>query len=219
MNEKVLKTLNHGKKFYDRPWNDPGPRKGHEKEEYEREAAKPLLKAIVLDFITVSHIDLTGMQALVDTRKQIERWADRSIEFHFANILSPWIRRALIAGGFGLAIDDYQSHEPLIHEQTPAMPQFGDDLTSGAEGEHAIVSHYAVGDTESGFTKKRTRSSVDKSGASTSDDEGITGQSSGLGEFVVDMFGVSPETPFFHFDLADAVRAAEASAKRTAKSS
>lgn len=34
----------------DRAWNDPGPRRGHEAEEAEREARKSLLKAVVLDF-------------------------------------------------------------------------------------------------------------------------------------------------------------------------
>lgn len=34
----------------DRPWNDPGPRRGHEAEELARHADKPILKAIVLDF-------------------------------------------------------------------------------------------------------------------------------------------------------------------------
>lgn len=37
----------------DRPWNDPGPKPGHEAEEFAREQAKPLLKAIVVDFSTV----------------------------------------------------------------------------------------------------------------------------------------------------------------------
>lgn len=27
-----------------------------------------------------SHIDTTGVQALVDTRNEVERWADRSVE-------------------------------------------------------------------------------------------------------------------------------------------
>jgi sodium-independent sulfate anion transporter 11 len=48
-----------------------------------------------------SQVDTTSIQALVDTRDQIERWADHPVEFHFASILSPWIRRALVAGGFG----------------------------------------------------------------------------------------------------------------------
>lgn len=42
-----------GVSLSDRPWNDPGPRRGHEAEEYAKDASKPLLKAIVLDFSTV----------------------------------------------------------------------------------------------------------------------------------------------------------------------
>ena len=34
----------------------------------------------------------------------MERWTDRPVEFHFATILSPWIRRALVAGGFGTGL-------------------------------------------------------------------------------------------------------------------
>jgi solute carrier family 26 (sodium-independent sulfate anion transporter), member 11 len=48
-----------------------------------------------------SQVDTTSIQALVDTRDQIERWTDHPVEFHFASILSPWIRRSLVAGGFG----------------------------------------------------------------------------------------------------------------------
>ncbi|TFY76919.1 hypothetical protein EWM64_g7091 [Hericium alpestre] len=84
----------------DRQWNDPGPPRGA-KSETEENLSKPLLHAIVLDFSTVSQIDTTAVQALIDTRNEIERWTDRPVEFHFATILSPWIRRALVAGGFG----------------------------------------------------------------------------------------------------------------------
>ena len=48
-----------------------------------------------------SQVDTTSVQALVDTRDTIERWADHPVEFHFATILSPWIRRSLVAAGFG----------------------------------------------------------------------------------------------------------------------
>ncbi|KAK7693191.1 hypothetical protein QCA50_002757 [Cerrena zonata] len=84
----------------DRPWNDPGPKPGQD--ENEENLKKPLLKAIVLDFTAVSQIDTTGIQSLVDTRNEVERWTDSPVEFHFATILSPWIRRALVAGGFGI---------------------------------------------------------------------------------------------------------------------
>jgi solute carrier family 26 (sodium-independent sulfate anion transporter), member 11 len=37
----------------------------------------------------------------MDTRQEVERWTNHPVKFHFATILSPWIRRCLIAGGFG----------------------------------------------------------------------------------------------------------------------
>ena len=65
----------------------------------------------------VATIDTTGIQSLVDTRRQINRYADREVEFHFAHITSPWVRRALIAGGFGAG-------KPLkeIIEVAPVVP-------------------------------------------------------------------------------------------------
>jgi sodium-independent sulfate anion transporter 11 len=89
----------------DRPWNDPGPKRGAT-DDASTDAAKPRVSAIVLDFSGVSNIDTTGVQALVDTRNEVERWADAPVPFHFATILSPWIRRALVAGGFGGASAD-----------------------------------------------------------------------------------------------------------------
>lgn len=65
----------------------------------------------------VATIDTTGVQSLVDTRRQINRYADREVEFHFAHITSPWVSRALIAGGFGTG-------KPLkeIIEVAPVVP-------------------------------------------------------------------------------------------------
>lgn len=65
----------------------------------------------------VATIDTTGIQSLVDTRRQINKYTDREVEFHFANIISPWVRRALIAGGFGTG-------KPLkeIVEIAPVVP-------------------------------------------------------------------------------------------------
>lgn len=85
----------------DRPWNDPGPKKGEQTLQAEENSNLPLLRAVVLDFSAVANIDTTGVQNLIDARKEVEKWADAHVEFHFAGILSPWIRRALIAGGFG----------------------------------------------------------------------------------------------------------------------
>lgn len=67
-------------KLSDRPWNDPGPARGHEHDADEEMAKRPLLHAIVLDFSGVSNIDTTGVQALIDTRNEVERWADTAVE-------------------------------------------------------------------------------------------------------------------------------------------
>lgn len=95
---------------------DIGPRAGYDAETIARDK-RPVLRAVILDMSAVSTIDTTGIQSLVDTRRQINKYADREVEFHFANIISPWVRRALIAGGFG-------SGKPLkeLVEIAPVVP-------------------------------------------------------------------------------------------------
>jgi len=68
----------------DRSWNDPGG-----KLDSFAATSKPQMHAVVFDLSTISHIDTAGMQSLIDTRNQVERWADRPVEFHFTNIYSP----------------------------------------------------------------------------------------------------------------------------------
>ncbi|KAJ2449921.1 hypothetical protein EV183_004614 [Coemansia sp. RSA 2336] len=82
----------------ERPWNDPGPR---HKTESDVDPSLPVLRAIVLDFTGVSHVDVTSLQNLVDVRKQLDRYADTSVAWHFVGVKSPWARRGLLASGFG----------------------------------------------------------------------------------------------------------------------
>lgn len=85
-------------KSQDRPWNDAGKR--HETNE---EDSRPTLKAIVLDFSSVNNIDVTSVQALIDTRKQLDRYsAPNTVDWHFANITNRWTKRGLVAAGFGI---------------------------------------------------------------------------------------------------------------------
>ncbi|KAH8925190.1 SulP family sulfate permease [Atractiella rhizophila] len=89
-------------KVGDRAWNDKTPR-NIDAAELAKDT-RPTLKAIILDFSTVSHVDVTSVQNLVDVRKQLDRHAAPDIvEWHFANIRSPWISRALASVGFGRA--------------------------------------------------------------------------------------------------------------------
>lgn len=98
-----------------RPWNDPGPLQwkfgkpkwfSKDKKEEKRTVEtvvdeRPLLRLVHIDLSSVASIDVTSIQALIDLRKALNRYADREVEFHFSGILSPWIRRGLISAGFG----------------------------------------------------------------------------------------------------------------------
>ncbi|KAG2146934.1 sulfate transporter family-domain-containing protein [Suillus bovinus] len=168
-------------KMADRPWNDPGPTRGNFQTAEATNNEKPVLHAIVLDFSGVSHIDTTAVQALIDTRTEVQRWADRPVEFHFATILSPWIRRSLIAAGFGIG--------------TPAV-EYSIEI--------APVVPYRGGRREKWWED-----------ASSPGIEDIETHSESLPPTSGTVPIVPIETPFFHFDLTSAVRAAEAGVEKS----
>lgn len=95
----------------DRPWNDPGPSKrklkaaaaaGVDASKFEGDSNLPTLKAIILDFSSVNHVDITSVQQLIDVRNQLDRYASPEVvDWHIACISNRWAKRALAAGGFG----------------------------------------------------------------------------------------------------------------------
>jgi len=126
-----------------------------------------------------TQVDTTSVQALVDTRAEIERWADHPVEFHFASILSPWIRRSLVAGGFGY---DHRSRPDIRRHDVAAVPPPYDVLHVGpfsTDIEARETKELQLADSSYG--------TVDRGEASA----------------------VQVDTPFFHLDLAEAVAAAE----------
>ncbi|KAJ3413537.1 hypothetical protein HDV05_007838 [Chytridiales sp. JEL 0842] len=46
----------------------------------------PALKAIIFDFSAVNSIDFTGVQALLDAKEDLSRFAGRPVSFHFAHV-------------------------------------------------------------------------------------------------------------------------------------
>ncbi|EFR02518.1 sulfate permease 2 [Nannizzia gypsea CBS 118893] len=86
-------------KLGDRPWNDPGPRRG---EVINVQDTRPILRAVILDFSSVNHVDVSSIQGLIDVRNQLDRYAAPEIvEWHFACISNRWTKRALASAGFG----------------------------------------------------------------------------------------------------------------------
>ncbi|KAJ3024188.1 UNVERIFIED_CONTAM: hypothetical protein HDU68_008278 [Siphonaria sp. JEL0065] len=46
----------------------------------------PALRAVVLDFSAVSNLDYTGLQAILDSKDDLKRFAGRDIPFHFVHV-------------------------------------------------------------------------------------------------------------------------------------
>ena len=127
----------------------------------------------------------------MDVRRDAERWSDRPVEFHFAPILSPWIHRALVAGGFGIG----RSHSTLSPGLAP-VERYGQ--TSESRVEEVVVNDKAKVDEEHGVIESPIQ---EKSPSSTLGDTNL--------EPLVPL-----NTPFFHVDLASAVCAAESGVSR-----
>lgn len=144
----------------DRPWNDPGPLRlpWSKRSNIETKAvdSRPVLKVLAFDFSSVTQIDSTGVQTLVDLRKTLNKYADREVEYHFSGILSPWIRRALIEAGFGVArdgaveqvsyvniVEDAESilgYQSALATDTPffhfEIPSFDNHVAEAAQHDH-----------------------------------------------------------------------------------
>ncbi len=62
----------------------------------------PSLKALILDFNSVNHVDITSVQQLIDVRNQLDRYAaPDTVDWHIACINNRWTKRALVSAGFG----------------------------------------------------------------------------------------------------------------------
>lgn len=113
-------------------------------------------------------------------------------QFHFATVLSPWIRRALIAAGFG--IGETWSNAP--REIAPVVVLHDDDTDNQQE------DHFRQTDLEAS-RKEKAKDSRSPSLASEEDGGHTT--------------LIPSNTPFFHYDLTAAVRAAESGLQHSSK--
>jgi sodium-independent sulfate anion transporter 11 len=192
-------------KLGDRPWNDPGPKKGQAIED-SSSANKPICRAIILDFAAVANLDTTGVQNLIDLRREVEKWADQSVEFHFAAVLAPWTRRALIAGGFGYGA--LRHSRPA--EVAPALPPM-DVLSPTDRARQEAEAQEARGYMTERPTHQR-QDRVELEEAKESNRTGEFGSDLEAGKRSISESSTSSEapilstsTPFFHLDLASAI--------------
>lgn len=190
----------------DRPWNDPGPKAKDAAAIAERDKAKPICKAVVLDFAAVANLDTTGVQNLIDTRKEVEKWADQPVEFHFCGILSPWIRRALIAGGFGVG----NLNRKGALEVAPVVPQDNSRAPEDEREYTGVRDEESDPNSSSGSSANSLKEDLEKFGPdgerqprnrNGQNESGRPGSIASQNTLPL----LDRSTPFFHFDLADAL--------------
>lgn len=115
----------------DRPWNDPGPRKGE-----EINTEKPTLKAIILDFSSVNNVDITSVQHLIDVRNQLDRYASPdTVQWHFACINNRWTKRALASAGFGYLTPDHLDGSIQRWKPVFSVAELGGSASAAADAE------------------------------------------------------------------------------------
>jgi sodium-independent sulfate anion transporter 11 len=205
----------------DRPWNDPGPRKGKAEEDRSH---LPILKAIILDFSAVNNVDVTSVQNLIDVRNQLDIYAaPRTVQWHFAHVKNRWTKRALVAAGFGYPTP---TSDDGFHRWKPIFSVTEIEGRSSAAAHAELVaneqtrqaSSHGGNDLETGM--KRTSHTVEREthGIEEESSNSSTGGEDKLQRDLRDSKAYrSPRQmavvqgvnrPFFHIDISSAVESA-----------
>ncbi|KAK8088897.1 sulfate permease [Apiospora hydei] len=195
----------------DRPWNDPGPKKGH-----VENLDLPTLKAVILDFSSVNNVDVTAVQQLIDVRNQLDRYTTPEVvDWHIACITNRWTKRALVSAGFGYPTE---RADGLHHRWQPifSVAEIGGDSSAAAQAERA--------ENEKEISALHRRRSTKHAGGADDIDaiergyaEPLPGKTSSLASH--SSSGLSPHTPrrvavhglnrpLFHIDLTSALQSA-----------
>ncbi len=190
--------------FKDRPWNDPGPRRGQLLEVNEN---LPTLKAIILDFSSVNNVDVTSVQLLIDVRNQLDRYASpNTVDWHIACINNRWTKRALAAAGFGFPTPS----QPELERWKPvfSVAEIGgqNSAAANAEARENELARNRMRDEESG---QEGVDSISPHSPNSSDKEFskdiITAKTYGVPRSVV-LHAIN--RPLFHLDLTSALQSA-----------
>ncbi|EDU50442.1 sulfate permease 2 [Pyrenophora tritici-repentis Pt-1C-BFP] len=208
----------------DRPWNDPGPRRGKSASDTPDE--RPTLKAIILDFSSINNVDLTSIQNLIDVRNQLDKYvAPDTVDWHFCNISNRWTKRALAAAGFG-----YYTPEPLdsgiTHRWKPifSVAEIGgsDSAAAEAEARENLMAKRTLSQVRSHDIEAARGIKDDAGSMSTENDSinkqletsrayGATERDNRVGRIAV-VQGLN--RPLFHVDVTAAVNSALANVRR-----
>ncbi|KAK9421955.1 putative STAS domain-containing protein [Seiridium unicorne] len=193
----------------DRPWNDPGPKKGQ-----HEDPNLPTLKAVILDFSSVNNVDVTSVQQLIDVRNQLDRYtAPEIVDWHIACITNRWTKRALVSAGFGLPTD---RPDGLQHRWQPifSVAEIGGSSSAAAAAEHDAnekeISLHQTRASSSDAQRNGDLDAIERGAASESSASGSIskGASGPQTKRRVAVHGLN--RPLFHIDLTSALQSAVA---------
>lgn len=187
----------------DRPWNNPGPRRGRTEAD---QSHLPTLKAVILDFSAVNNVDVTSVQILIDIRNQLQRYASPdAVQWHFASVRNRWTKRALSSAGFGfhtLPNQETNRWKPIF-----SVAEIGGSSSAAAQAERQ--QQKSLGNIHPEQEDKIGVEKVGKPGSSSSSEDlekNIAKSKVYTQSRQVVVAGLN--RPFFHLDITSALQAA-----------
>lgn len=207
----------------DRPWNNPGPRKG--KSEPDR-SHLPVLRAVILDFSSVNNVDATSVQNLIDVRNQLDLYASpNAVQWHFAHINNRWTKRALVAAGFGFPTptseDGFHRWKPIFSVaeiEGNASAAAHAEMINNQNAQHGIQAkdlESGLGLKQDSHTTERETHGIEEASDSSSQEDKLQRDLKDSKAYrnrrrVAMVQGIN--RPFFHIDLSSALQSALANA-------
>ncbi|KAL4912031.1 sulfate transporter family-domain-containing protein [Aspergillus aurantiobrunneus] len=207
----------------DRPWNNPGPRKGKQEEDRSH---LPILRAVILDFSSVNNVDVTSVQNLIDVRNQLDIYASpQTVQWHFAHVKNRWTKRALVAAGFGYPTptsdDGFHRWKPIFSVTEIEGQSSAAAHAELVANEHARQASSHGNDLESGIKRgshtieRETHGVEESSNSSVGDDDKLQRDLRDSKAYksrrqMAVVQGVN--RPFFHIDITSALESALANA-------
>jgi len=205
----------------DRPWNEPGPRRGRTKPDRSH---LPTLKAIILDFSSVNNVDITSIQILIDIRNQLDRYAaPDAVQWHFACINNRWTKRALTSAGFGyptMPSEGFQRWKAIF-----SVAEIGGSSSAAAAAaaeyrEQEKLKRQRSRDVESA-PKTANVDGIETHSENTSADQDLTKELSKSKAYVESDWKIAVvhglNRPLFHIDLTSALQSAIANVEGRAQ--
>lgn len=210
-------------KLGDRPWNDPGPRRGHSEPDRSN---LPTLKAIILDFSSVNNVDITSVQNLIDVRNQLDRYAaPEPVQWHLACINNRWSKRALASAGFGYPTVVPPNADGSVQRWKPifAIAEIGGSSSAAAAAERQDNLRRKQSTAQSDAERGLKGDGIERSNSQPNSDSSLNNDDlqkelaaskayggRGNGQVQIKRVAVVQglNRPFFHVDLTTALQSA-----------